>query len=118
MKKVAAAAKPKAAKAAAGLAADEKALMAASPRAFAIQLAGASSESRLRKAVAAKAGGVKVRYYRTALNGKPFYVAVTGEYPSAAAARTAIARLPAGLRAENPWAVPLSTVQAKIRQGR
>ncbi len=80
---------------------------------YTIQLAGATSEANLRRAIARKAPGLSVQYLRTSLNGKPFFIAVTGDYPTSAAAKAGVESLPSALRADKPWVVSKAAVQAK-----
>lgn len=115
-KKVVEKAKPVAQKPA-KVSAESSAPAGAVGRGYTIQLAGASSEASLRRAIAAKAPGLQVRYLRSTLNGKPFFIAVSGDYKTAAAAKVGLAALPAALRAEHPWVVSSAALQAKIRQG-
>ncbi len=49
------------------------------------------------------------------LNGKPWYVVVYGYYPNRAAALTAMARLPAPLRATKPWARSIGSLRSAMQ---
>lgn len=53
--------------------------------------------------------------YQTQRNGKPWYVLVSGVYPSKDAARKAVASLPADVQAKNPWTKPIHQVQADLK---
>ncbi|WP_127959747.1 SPOR domain-containing protein [Serratia microhaemolytica] len=53
--------------------------------------------------------------YRTLREGKPWYILVSGSYPSSEAAKNAIATLPAQVRAKKPWIRPVSQVQQDLK---
>lgn len=57
-------------------------------------------------------------YYRIALDGRDWYVLVSGAYPSYRAARDAVAKLPAAVRQNTPWVRKLRTVQQELRRGK
>lgn len=54
--------------------------------------------------------------YQTKRNGQPWYVLVTGVYGSKDEAKRAVASLPAGVQAKNPWTKPIHQVQADLKQ--
>ncbi|MTD37301.1 cell division protein DamX [Erwinia sp. CPCC 100877] len=54
--------------------------------------------------------------YQTVRNGKPWYVLVKGVYASKEAAKSAVASLPAGVQARNPWTKPVAQVQSDLKQ--
>ncbi|MGI9285679.1 MAG: SPOR domain-containing protein [Pseudomonadales bacterium] len=60
----------------------------------------------------------KIIVFRQRLNNKPWYVAVTGDYPNQEQATTALTSLPNTLRELKPWARPLSKVQNDIKSAR
>lgn len=62
--------------------------------------------------------GDKAGYYHTYFNGKDWYVAIYGDYASASAAKSAIASLPAAIRAQHPWVKPFALVQKEISQSK
>lgn len=82
---------------------------------YTLQLSSASREDTLKAwAKAQKLEGYRV--YKTARNGEPWYVLVSGDYASPAAAKSAIASLPAAVKAKSPWVKPLSQVNKESAQ--
>ncbi|MBV8044209.1 cell division protein DamX [Pluralibacter sp.] len=53
--------------------------------------------------------------YQTTRNGQPWYVLVSGMYPTKEDAKRAVATLPADVQAKNPWAKPLHQVQSDLK---
>jgi DamX protein len=53
--------------------------------------------------------------YRTDLNGRPWFIVVTGPYPSRNAATAAAEALPTQLRDQKPWPRAVKNIQADIR---
>lgn len=103
-------AKP-AAKSASGAARNEQSASRAAPSgSYTLQLSGASREDSL-NAWAKKQNLSSYHVYKTTRNGQPWYVLVTGAYATPAEAKRAVASLPAGVRAQNPWVKPLSQVK-------
>lgn len=92
----------------------EQHLLAMDSDAFLLQLMGASDESRARGLVKAYVGQLPITYFEAERNAKPWYVVVTGPYPSKQAARDGIARLPEALRRQQPWVRSVAGVQAEI----
>ncbi len=80
---------------------------------YTLQLLGSKSEQGVED-FAKRNAGRNIIVFRQLLNNKPWYVAVTGDYPNQEQATTALARLPKALRELQPWARPLSKVQADI----
>lgn len=111
----ASAAKPTAA-AAGDATADERELLGWSNKEFALQLLGAGSSATVAKFAQQAGGATKLYAYRTDLNGRPWYIVVTGPYPSRNAATAAAETLPAALRNQKPWPRAVKNIQADIRQ--
>lgn len=95
--------------------ADERELLGWSNKQFALQLLGAGSAATVTK-FRQQAGGAKLYTYRTDLNGKPWYIVVTGPYPSRNAATAAADALPPALRNQKPWPRAVKNIQADIKQ--
>lgn len=53
--------------------------------------------------------------YKTARNGQPWYVLVSGVYATRDDAKRAVAALPADVQAKNPWTKPIHQVQADLK---
>lgn len=83
---------------------------------YALQVLALSTEAAARDFV--RAQGSQYRYYRKLHQGKPLYVVTMGTFPSQAAARAAIANLPATVREAKPWARPFAGIQQEIAQSR
>lgn len=73
------------------------------PAWYTVQILGSGTEKSVRDFARRHGLEKDAVVVRTLREGKDWYVLVTGAYPSADAARTAIPRLPAGARANNPW---------------
>lgn len=91
------------------------ALKAASGNYYTLQLSGASNDKSL-KNWAQKEQLKNYVVYKTSRNGQPWYVLVSGIYPSRNAAKLAITTLPARIQAKDPWVKPLHLVQDDLKQ--
>lgn len=89
-------------------------LKAAPPGHYTLQLSGASDYNNLNN-WAKKADLKNYVVYKTTRNGQPWFVLVSGVYASKEEAKRAVATLPADVRAQQPWAKPLSQVQADLK---
>lgn len=81
---------------------------------FTLQLLGVRSEDSLRGYLDRHAPPGPVAYFRTDYKGGDWYVLVQGDYPSMAAARAAVATLPAAIRKAKPWPRSFASVHADI----
>ena len=95
--------------------ADERRLLALPEQQYVVQLMAGYSREKVTGFIGSAGGGVKVLYFESRLQGKPWYVAVTGPYPDRTAASAAIAKLSPALRKEKPWPRAVSTIQADLR---
>lgn len=95
---------------------DERALLGWSPKEYALQLLGAGSSDAVRKFVQQPHGDAKLYIYRAELNGKPWYIVVTGPFADRNAAMKAADTLPPALRAQKPWPRAMKNIHADIRQ--
>lgn len=93
---------------------DERYLLSLPASHYTLQLVGSKSSDGVRDFANRHKDG-KIIVFRQRLNNKPWYVAVTGDYPNREQATTALAGLPKALRELKPWARPLSKVQADIK---
>jgi DamX protein len=95
----------------------EQALLAMRSSSFVLQVFASHEKAKVAKFVKTWQPKVKISYFETRHNGKPWFVAVVaGPYKTSAAARVAVAKLPAGLREQKPWPRQLSSIQQDIRQ--
>ncbi|WP_217551512.1 SPOR domain-containing protein, partial [Pantoea sp. GbtcB22] len=72
---------------------------------------GGGSEEESLNAWARKQSLSGYHVYKTARNGEPWYVLVSGAYATPADAKRAVVSLPAAVPAANPWVTPLSQVK-------
>lgn len=97
-----------------GMTADERWLMARSGQHYSLQVLGASTE----EGVAEFISGQELeglRYYRSRLRGKSWFVVVYGDFADAEAARTVINILPNSMKGAKPFPVSFSKIQEDIR---
>ncbi len=97
------------------LSSDERALLNVNSRRYAIQLMAAVQRVSLRQ-LRNQGLRSKLYEYRTWRSGVRWYVAVTGQYRSRAAASAAIRRLPASLRRYKPWVKGYKQIHKEIRR--
>lgn len=95
--------------------ANEKQLLAAKGDNYTLQVMGSYNEAQLRNFVKQAQLQGKIRYFRTYLQGKPWYVVVVGEYTDLTKAQNAIEKLPAKVQAVKPWPRRLSSIQEVIK---
>ncbi len=77
---------------------------------FVLQLAASNNLNAIRTSL--KSSGLKnSRIYRMSRDGQTWYILVTGNYTTAAAAKAAKNQLPANLREKNPWVRSQKTLQ-------
>lgn len=81
---------------------------------YTLQLSGASRADSL-NAWAKKQNLSSYHVYKTTRNGQSWFVLVSGSYATPADAKRAVASLPAGVRAQNPWVKPLSQVKKEAQ---
>lgn len=82
---------------------------------YTLQVLGARQEQNVLEFISTNnLAPTQAGYYRTELQGQPWYVLVYGEYTSADNARAAIPGLPANLRAAQPWPRPISAVKSDL----
>lgn len=84
---------------------------------MALQLAGSRDFAALQRQVVAYNLPQQVRYFKTALNGQPWYVAVYGNYPSLASAVNAKASLPLAVQTTKPWPRSYQSIQSAMQTG-
>ncbi|MEA9390892.1 SPOR domain-containing protein [Acerihabitans sp. TG2] len=77
---------------------------------YTVQISSASQPGTL-NAYAKKQQLSQYWVYETRRDGKPWYVLVSGVYPSAAQAKSAVAQLPADIQAKKPWARDIGQVK-------
>jgi DamX protein len=80
---------------------------------YTLQLLGAYREDAAKKFIQQHALNNKAMTYRTQRDGQDWYVVVYGQYPTPAAAKAAISKIPASLKKQRiqPWVRGLNTLQ-------
>lgn len=94
---------------------DETALLALNPEHFTLQVLAAESKSGVEAFIRANSTA-PLRSYQTKRAGKPWYVVVLGDYPSAEDAKRATQKLPKNLQKAGPWPRKLASVQQQIKE--
>ncbi|HEY0207868.1 SPOR domain-containing protein [Acerihabitans sp.] len=77
---------------------------------YTVQISSASQATTL-NAYAKKQQLGQYWVYETRRDGKPWYVLVSGVYPTSAQAKRAVAQLPADIQAKKPWAREIGQVK-------
>jgi hypothetical protein len=99
------------------LSADEKQLLALPETSYTLQLIGLSSAQTAQKFITQHSLTNKVTYFRTALNGKPLFVLVYGNYASLQEANAALSTLPQVVQNLKPMPRSMRIIQGTIQQG-
>lgn len=95
---------------------DEKYILSLPSHSYTLQLLGSSKESKVKEFMKENKLGEKAYYYRSARQGKPWFILVYGNYASKSAALTACNTLPSALRKSQPWPRELNNVQRTIKK--
>jgi DamX protein len=85
------------------------------PENYTLQLIGVREAEGMQRFLRSHQLSGDVAYFQTLRNGEPWFIVVTGVYPSRAAAVTARDRLPAKLRKSGVWPRTLGSVHEAIR---
>ena len=93
---------------------DEQILLSWRASEFTLQLLGVSTEKAARDYIAAQPNRADLLMFKTLRQNKDWFVVVAGRYPTAAAARQAVADLPATQRKARPWPRELRVIQQEI----
>lgn len=98
---------------AAGL--QERNILAWKPSEYTVQLLGVSNRKAALDFIAAQPNKKDLLMFKSARQGKDWFVVITGRYNSSVQARQAIARLPAVQRDAGPWPREVKVIQAEIK---
>lgn len=90
----------------------EETILAASQSAYTLQVLGGRSQANIQAFIQKNNLEEKAYYFRTARNGKPWYVLVYGVYDSLEQAKTAKNSFP--IKQTRPWIRPLKGIQQAI----
>jgi septal ring-binding cell division protein DamX len=81
---------------------------------FTIQLLASANKSELLRYIQANALDSQAMYYQTQRNGQDLFVLVYGLYTNRSEAQAALQKLPASIRAQQPWIKSMDTVKASL----
>lgn len=95
---------------------DEQTLLSWRAAEVTLQLLGVSTEKAARDYIVSQVNRDSLLMFKTQRQGKDWFVVVEGRYPNIAAARAAIARLPAQQAKAGPWPRELKVIQAEIER--
>lgn len=98
----------------AALSEDEQILLSWRASEFTLQLLGVSTEKAARDYIAGQSNRSDLLMFKSRRQGKDWFVVVSGRFPSAASARSAVAGLPADQRKAGPWPRELKVIQQEI----
>jgi len=84
--------------------------------AYTLQLIGSYEEGVINHFISAHHLEGKVMFFYVNHQGKPWRMLIYGHYPSYAAARLALAHLPAEMQGEGPWVRSLASIQQAIKK--
>lgn len=93
---------------------DEQILLSWRASEYTLQLLGVSTEKAARDYIAAQPNRADLLMFKTLRQKKDWFVVVTGRHATAAAARQAVASLPAEQRKAGPWPRELKVIQQEI----
>jgi type II secretory pathway predicted ATPase ExeA len=83
---------------------------------FTIQIMASDSKDSVTKLINQQTNSKDWGYYETTRNGKPWFVAVYGNYASKEAAKAAVDKLPAGLKEGKPWLKAISAIHSEMKR--
>lgn len=93
---------------------DEQILLSWRASEYTLQLLGVSTEKAARDYIATQPNRADLLMFKTLRQKKDWFVVVTGRHATAAAARQAVASLPAEQRKAGPWPRELKVIQQEI----
>ncbi len=96
---------------------DEMYLLKSPKSSYTLQLLGSSSKAGMSGFVKDNKN-IEILVFEEELQGRPWFVAVTGSFDSVEQARDGLSELPSALRDLKPWARQFSSVHADIRRHR
>jgi hypothetical protein len=82
---------------------------------FTMQLMASDKMGDLKAFAASHQLKSHVRYYQTAMNGKPWYMLTYGRYSTEKQAVTALGQLPSDLKSYHPWVKSMATIENEVR---
>lgn len=97
---------------------DESFLLSLPSSHYVLQILAASKSDTLQKFIDRQSNKKDLRLYQGSREGKAWYIVVIASFESRSAAISAIKSLPAEQSKSGPWAKPISTVIAEIKENR
>lgn len=97
---------------------DQQARPAIAAQSYTMQLMASANITDVKSFISAHNLGSKAQYFRTEMDGKPWYMVTYGQYPTQAKAESALKQLPQDLQRHNPWVKSFATVQKEVRTQR
>ncbi len=97
---------------------DVEKLLGFAPDSYSLQIMAATSRQSLERFKAAQLNAGELYLYQTERQGKPWFLLLSGNFPSRAAASDAIERLPSVQKSAGPWPRRLENVQQEIESVR
>lgn len=82
---------------------------------FTVQLMASDHLGDVKNFIAEHKLGSQAQYFRTANQGKPWYMLTYGKYASAAQAEKALQTLPHDLKKHEPWVKSLATIEKEVQ---
>ncbi|MCL6414948.1 AAA family ATPase [Aestuariirhabdus sp. Z084] len=98
------------------LSASQRWLLAQSPSAYSLQMLGGRQRQAVEAFIGRMGKGANWHLVETSHQGKAWYVALYGSYPSREAALAAVKSMSAALQAQKPWARALGPLQLEIKK--
>jgi DamX protein len=94
----------------------EKYLLKLPKHNFTVQIIGLHEPEKVKAYIAQNHLGAQAKFFRTRIQGKPWYVLVYGNYNNQVAATKAIKQLPKNVREQKPWIRTVASVQEVIHK--
>jgi DamX protein len=81
---------------------------------YVIQILGASSEANIQSFIETEKIAANTGYFKTNLNGKPWFVVLVADFSDRTSATAAMNALPAKAKAYGPWVRGVTEIQTAI----
>ena len=92
----------------------ERKLLKAPRTSYVVQILGASSEANIQAFIDKEKIDSDTGYFKTSLNGKPWFVVLVGTFSDKSSATVAMNGLPATAKAYGPWVRSIADIQSAI----
>lgn len=91
-------------------------LATASTKGYTIQLMGSHDLKSINHFISAYNVQKQAHYYRTKLNGKPWYLLTFGNYETAQQAHNALSKLPKAMKQSQPWVKSMASIHREVKR--